>query len=127
MNQGSHMLMCFQINSVVYLKSFFATWCCILTVVSVIFHYRSLYIPQVCTIVWPQLKLRLYDFSHLQITGEVDNRRGTGRFFWKFLLCGHISYGLRSTSLNDIVRCPADVTRMKPLFTCNELMYIINY
>jgi len=30
---------------------------------------------------WSQIKLTSYDFSDLHITGEFDNRPGTGRFF----------------------------------------------
>jgi len=29
---------------------------------------------------WSQIKLTSYDFSDLHITGEFDNRPGTGRF-----------------------------------------------
>jgi len=29
---------------------------------------------------WSQIKLKSYDFSDVHITGEVDNRPGTGRF-----------------------------------------------
>jgi len=29
---------------------------------------------------WSQIKMTLYDFSDVHITGEFDNRPGTGRF-----------------------------------------------
>jgi len=29
---------------------------------------------------WSQTKLTTYDFTYLHITGEFDNRPGTGRF-----------------------------------------------
>ena len=33
---------------------------------------------------WSKIKLTSYDFSDLHITGEFDNRPGTGRFLRKF-------------------------------------------
>ena len=33
---------------------------------------------------WSQIKLESYDVSDLHITGEFDNRPGTGRFLWIF-------------------------------------------
>jgi len=35
---------------------------------------------------WSQIKLTSYDFSDLHITGEFDNRPGTGRFL-RFFFC----------------------------------------
>jgi len=92
---------------------------------------------------WSQIKPTSYDYSDLHISSEFDNRPGIGGFFKKFLLRGHISYGRRPASYMissadartgtvrsqdgvvrvqpDIVQCPAVFTRMKHIFTCNNV------
>ena len=80
-----------------------------------------------------QIKLTSYDFSDLHITGEFDNRPGTGRFLRIFFCvvtfrtgAGRCLYIKTSAGVvrdqPDTVRCPVDFTR---IFTCNdENMYI---
>jgi len=81
---------------------------------------------------WPQIKLTSYDFSEVHITGEFDNRPGTGRFLRNFSCVVTYSTGAGSRLYNfmitsadmitsDIVRCPADFTRMKQIFTWNDV------
>ena len=48
-----------------------------------------------------QIKLTSYDFSDVHITGEFDNRPGTGRFLRIFFWRGHISYGRRPASVYE--------------------------
>jgi len=41
----------------------------------------AVYLPiSVYLMLWSQIKLTSYDFSDVHITGELDNRPGTGRF-----------------------------------------------
>jgi len=92
---------------------------------------------------WSQIKLTTYDFSDLHITGEFDNRPGTGRFLRHFSCVVTYRTGggrrLYMTSLADArpgtvrcpdgvvrdqpdtVQCPADFTQMKQIFTCNDV------
>jgi len=63
---------------------------------------------------WPQIKMTLYDFSDLQLTGEFKNRPGTGLFLTFFLALSHI------------VRVPADFTRIKQIFAFNDVYININ-
>ena len=72
-----------------------------------------------------QIKLTSYDFSDLHITGEFNNRPGTGRFLRIFFCAVTYRKGagrrLYMKSSAD-ARCPVDFTR---IFTCNdEYMYI---
>ena len=84
-----------------------------------------------------QIKLTTYDFSDLQITGEFDNRPGTGRFLRIFSCVvtyrtcgGRRLYMISSTDARcldgivrhqpDNVQCLADFTRKKHFFTCND-------
>jgi len=46
-------------------------------------------------------KMPPYDFSDLQITGEIDNRPGTGRFSTFF------PYVVTASVFDNIGRCPA--------------------
>ena len=92
---------------------------------------------------WSQIRLTTYDFSDLHITGEFDNRPGIGRFLRNFscvvTYCtggGRHLYMISSADARpgtvrcqdgvvrdqpDAVQCPADFTRMKHIFTCNNL------
>jgi len=92
---------------------------------------------------WSQIKLTTYDFSDLLITGEFDNRPGTGRFLRNFSCVvtyrtggGRRLYMISSAHARpgivrcpdgvvrvkpDTVRCPAYFTRMKHIFTCNDV------
>jgi len=57
---------------------------------------------------WSQIKLTLYDFTDLYITGEFDNCPGTGRFLRIFtcVVTYRTGAGRRLISYN-IGRCPA--------------------
>ena len=62
---------------------------------------------------WSHIKLTPYDFSDLQITGECDNRPGTGRFLRIFSCVvtyrtGAVRTPCSCTILGEIdaVRCP---------------------
>jgi len=90
--------------------------------------------------IWSQIKLTSYDLTDLHITGEFDNRPGTGRFLKKFSWVSHIvrapagvciwkhrpmlgqaPYGVVRDQ-PDTIRCLADFTR---IFRCNgEFIYI---
>ena len=91
---------------------------------------------------WSQIKLTSYDFSDVHITGEFDNRPGTGRFLGIFsCVVTYRNGAVRRLYLKhrpvlarapyDVVRCPAGVVKDKPdtvrcpadftrIFTCND-------
>ena len=91
---------------------------------------------------WSQIKLTTYDFSDLQITGEFDNRPGTGRFLRNFSCVvtyrtagGRRLYMISSGDARpgtvrcpdgvvrdqpDTVQCPANFAQMKHIFTRND-------
>jgi len=92
---------------------------------------------------WSQIKLTTYVFSDLHITGEFDNRPGTGRFLRNFSCvvtyrtgAGRRLYMTSSADARpvtvrcpdgvvrdqpDTVQCPADFAQMKQIFTCNDV------
>ena len=89
---------------------------------------------------WSQIKLTSYDFTYLHITGEFDNRPGTGRFLRIFscvvtyctgadrrLIWLHRPMPDRAPcgvvkEQPETVRCLTDFTR---IFRCNgEFVYI---
>jgi len=89
---------------------------------------------------WSQIKLATYDFSDLHITGEFDNRPGTSRFLRNFSCLvryrtggGRLLYMISSADarpgtvrcpdgvVRDTVQCQADFTRMKHIFTWNDV------
>ena len=53
---------------------------------------------------WSQITLTTYDFNDLHIIGEFDNHPGIGRFLRNFSFV-----------------VTADFTRMKHIFTCNDV------
>jgi len=93
-------------------------------------------------LLWSEIKLTSYEFSDLQITGEFDNRPGTGRFKKKFscvvtyrtgaagvcirtqrLMLGRAPYDIVSYVRHCTVpgrRCKR-FTRMIQTFTCNDV------
>jgi len=57
---------------------------------------------------WSQIKLTSYDVSDLHITGEFDNRLGTGRFLLSFSCVVTYRTGAgRRLYIKNIGRCPA--------------------
>jgi len=75
---------------------------------------------------WSQIKLSPYYFNDLQISGESDNRPGTGRFSSFFLALLQIVRA-RLYMVTLAVRRPAGVfrvrhfTQMKQFYTCNDV------
>jgi len=67
-----------------------------------------------------QIKLTSYDFIDLHITGEFDNRPGTGRFLRIFFCVVTYPTGagrrlfMKTSADADVVRCPAGVVRDQP-------------
>ena len=56
---------------------------------------------------WSQIKLTSYDFSDVHITGEFDNRPGTGRFLRTFsCVVTYRTGAVRRLYIKNIGRCP---------------------
>ena len=88
---------------------------------------------------WSQIKLTPYDFSDLQITGDFDNRPGTGHFLKIFscVVTNHMGAGRRLYMIASaytrpgIVRCRRCKRsnlefEMKQFFTYNDVYTNIN-
>jgi len=64
---------------------------------------------------WSQLKLTSYDFTDLHITGEFDNRPGTGRFLriFYFVVTYRTGAGRRLYMITSADARPGTVRRCK--------------